>query len=274
MVLVGEIPRATITEAGAVAVQAAINDLRAGKHDGDLLQACIWNGCERHVSEQLVSLITAKRGLTHGGAGSPHRIAYTFPTGHRRRMAMLVGSAAGFLLSALLAWTSVHSPLVTAGLGLCAALLVHETAHGLVAEALCEPSEGIGLGLVWVAIPVVWIRLPSLLRARAFVRCLIWFAGPAANVFLGTWLAMGGAAMRPGGEMLISINLLAAGINLLPWGPRDGLHIVASATGVVRPWQVAASASPIGWRVRLALAACASIGVLLCVLAARNVALI
>jgi Zn-dependent protease len=103
----------------------------------------------------------------------------------------------------------------------CASVLVHELAHAFCARALSLPVASISLHALGGE-----TRLAGLPK-RASDEILIALAGPFASLLLagigGLWLLLTNSIWA---ELCIAINLLLAGVNMIPALPLDGGRVV------------------------------------------------
>jgi len=134
---------------------------------------------------------------------------------------------------ALIEWVGLS--LVTVGV----AFLLHELAHKLVAQRFGQVAEfRADYGMLFVAVAAglagFLFAAPGAVyhrgRSTDRINGIIAVAGPVTNlalaaVFAPPWLVAGGFLARIGG-LGVSINLLLAGFNMLPYGPLDGRTVL------------------------------------------------
>ena len=132
--------------------------------------------------------------------------------------------------------TSFALSLLTVGVG----FLLHELAHKVVAVrfgqfAAFRADYGMLFLAVMAGLAGFFFAAPGAVVHRGHItereNGLIALAGPVTNLLLAVafapmWLAAGGF-VGDAGSMGVTINLLLAGFNMLPYGPLDGRKVVA-----------------------------------------------
>jgi len=147
----------------------------------------------------------------------------------------LVGAAGQIALLALLP-TSVDEPYGAAlvALALLAIVIVlHEVAHGVVLAAAGGHPRQMGLMLVYF-LPAFFCDVSDAIRLPRRAQLETALAGVATQAQVGLLLApvalLGGPAV-PGVSVFLSLNLITAAANFLPFLPLDGYIALAAYLG-------------------------------------------
>jgi Zn-dependent protease len=165
--------------------------------------------------------------------------AILFAGGGRGVLALLAGGDVGTLAFLLVA------SLLTAGLG----FLLHELAHKVLAIRFGQTAvfranyQMLGLGVMVALVGFIYAAPGAVYHAGRVSdreRGLVALAGPLTNVALaGVFVLPVLASLGDGATLLstvgvygLSINLLLAGFNMIPFGPLDGATVKDWSTGV------------------------------------------
>ncbi|MGI5450604.1 hypothetical protein ACQEVM_33515 [Streptomyces sp. CA-243310] len=116
-------------------------------------------------------------------------------------------------------------------------VLMHETAHALVAQILGTPVRGLGVALLFCFMPVAYVDRTDAYRFRGRGgRVVLAMAGILSD---GWFCALSGAfalnsagLLRDTAALLLGMQLLMLVINLNPLMPSDGYTAIESATGL------------------------------------------
>ena len=161
----------------------------------------------------------------------------------RAGRAVFVAEAVGVVVSLALVITAPAALLgdasvVTLGLILIGALVLHELGHAVSAAALGAPSREAGVGLLFNVFPVVYVdRSAAVTLPSRLARAQVSLAGPAVDVLVAGALAAG--AQLTHGTAAATLALAAAAqialavFNLFPLLPTDGYGVLAALTGEI-----------------------------------------
>ncbi|MGP3911354.1 hypothetical protein [Nonomuraea sp. 10N515B] len=158
-----------------------------------------------------------------------------------------LGALAGFSLGAFTVFTSPPSferiggaAFVVAALLQLVAVLVHESAHALVAQVLKVPVRGLGVALLFYFLPLAYVDRTDAYRLRGrggrIVLALAglmsdgWLTGVSAVVALTA-----DGFVQHTAAFLLVFQLIGMVINLNPLLPSDGYAAIETATGLVDP---------------------------------------
>ncbi|MET9872300.1 hypothetical protein ABZZ16_40505, partial [Streptomyces sp. NPDC006386] len=116
-------------------------------------------------------------------------------------------------------------------------VLMHETAHALVAQMLGTPVRGLGVALLFYFMPVAYVDRTDAYRHRGRGgRVLLAMAGILSD---GWFCALSGVValnseglLRDTAALLLGMQLLMLVINLNPLMPSDGYTALEAATGL------------------------------------------